>query len=905
MIRFYKGQLVERNDLDIHVASEHILAGEDLWDTGKAYFRKYVSDDAVIRLLPVADKKEHQICYAYQDSEANRELRMLKELSGHQEALQFQDIYPEIKEVIVCGCNELAFRFVRYLEEQQISVKVAGKYWEYFGYESSVDFDGDESHKLVIYAEELLPTAGGLYQNVITSVSPVFECIDRIYETNISEGRIKDTKGNLEEILEKLRGKAVVLLGTDVNAQDTYDFLYGKGIDICCFAECKDTEMRNIHRTLLGKNVVVMEEIMKNKPEGIVIECSDKNSALGTENLELFDYYGYVRNEQFILLRDYAEVPCSNLLHVLKGKKVLFAGDERLCEMMSEFLFEKEQGDIETVYVELSQCKTMKATDILCVVNPWFDLASLTMTENPKAWCFRETLSKEGIVSYTDYFAQVRTLVDVDLYRNRGREKYAIGQLNPKGILLGRIEAFSGNVFFRGVLDGHPDILHLGYTIWNNNLLLYCIRLAGEKSEKIFKSFKRMCNEEFAFRLEEEFICWDTFEKSLKRLLSLKEAFTSQELFVIFHIAFAEMVCGYKITGLDQKIIYWEPHMFLRENFPFLAKWLESEQINGQTVCMHRDMLVRAGSMYNHHQLLGLNDLQPILNVAEIVDDTTYEYWEEFHVRFEDIKLHPQKELSRICGRLGISWSDTLLKVTEHGEIYNYLGIFNFEIKPVFNKYEEWLSEFDRFRISVTNSLFQKKYGYTYEDCMMFSRKELQEMFLKEFRFQKKLRFAQERDRTAYFLRTYRRVMNRLWEVRKSMVIHDIVPVFGEIELGNSTTKKKKKADIANQKELGKLLEFVRGQERLVLYGTGKDCEGLLKHLEEAEQSNLIFSDLKAEYTDMTFHGRKVVAPRELCETYRDYKILITSSKFHEGMRQWLEDRGVAKDRITCNIFRL
>ena len=109
MIRFYKGQLVERNDLDIHVASEHILAGEDLWDTGKAYFRKYVSDDAVIRLLPVADKKEHQICYAYQDSEANRELRMLKELSGHQEALQFQDIYPEIKEVIVCGMSYMAW----------------------------------------------------------------------------------------------------------------------------------------------------------------------------------------------------------------------------------------------------------------------------------------------------------------------------------------------------------------------------------------------------------------------------------------------------------------------------------------------------------------------------------------------------------------------------------------------------------------------------------------------------------------------------------------------------------------------------------------------------------------------------------------------------------------------------
>lgn len=858
----------------------------------------------------MVNEEQQVICYVYQDGEANRELRMLKELGDNREALQFHDIFPEIRDVVVCGCNELAYYFVKYLEGQQIPVVVTGKYWDFFGYKAEAGVAMDDAHKLIVYAEEIISATADLYQTVIKSASPEFECIDKIYEANVLAGKIKNTEGDLDALLEKIRGKEIVILGTDAKAQDTYDFLYGNGIDIYCFTEWKE-EKKSIRRTLLGKPVLSVKEAVNSKKDAVFIECDDKNSVLGTENIEILDYYGYKRNKRLFLIRDYSEVPCTNLLHVLKGKKVFFAGEERLCAMLLQYLREKEQGDIDLAYIELDQCMALRETDILCAVNPWFDRTCVTMRENPRVWHFWKTLAQEESVFHTDYFSQVRILVEVDLYRNRGKEKYSIKELCPKGILLGRIPAHNGNVFFRGILDGHPNILkwgYRGYNVLNNNLFLYCIRLAGEKAEDIMSVFKKMYREEFAFQSEKEFSCWDKFEESANAMLSLKESFTSQELFVIFHISFAEMLCGYKQIDLNTKVVYWEPHKFPREDFPYLERWLEDERINGKTVLILRDMMVRTGSMYQYSHKWYRDSLarEPGIYVEEVVeDDITCQRWKEFHMRFEDIKLHPQRQLRKFCTRIGIPWSDTMLRVTDNGRPWGYEQIFDFDIKPVFNKNEEVLSEFDRFRISIVNSPYQKRYGYTYENCMKFSRKELQAMFLKPYRFQEILRFKNGKDKTAYFLRTYQIFMKQLWKVRTHMVMDDIVPEFEEVEIGESITEKKQEAELIGRKELDKLLRFVREEELLVLYGTGRDCEGLLGHLDEKEQEKFVFSDLKAEYMEKSFHGRQVAAPRELNGRYKDYKILITSSQFCDDMRQRLEDMGVAEERITCNRFQL
>lgn len=906
MIRLYDRKTIWSDDLETSITSEYILAGKNLWNEGKEYFKREISEDtANIQMIPVVDKKNEICCYAYQDREADRELRMLKELEKTADALLFQDVYPQIQEVTVYGCNELAYRFVRYLETQQIAVKTVGKYWGCFGYEEDGKSDVHDAYELSVYAEGMMLGGTDLYQTVIRSVSPEFECIDRVYEANVAAGRIKDAEGNLNEFLDRLRGKEIVLLGTDCRTQDTYDFLYEHGIDICCFAEWGKAGKNNIHRTLLGKKVESVEKIINSKADAVFIDSSETNGALGTDSVEIFDYYGFGRNEQFFLIRDYGEIPCTNLFHVLKDKKVFFVGDEQICSLLTDYL--GKAGNINSVYVKFPLSEAVEETDIFCVVNPWFDYWGKTLKSNPKVWAFQEALIKQELVSYTEYFSRIQVLVQADLYRGRERKKYDIKGICPKGILLGKIPPVSGNVFFRGILDGHPNILKWTYTAINNNLFLYCIRLAGERAENILRVFKKMCQEELAFRMEDEFTCWDEFERRIKELLSSKEFFTSQELFVILHIAYAEMLCGYKITDLHQKIIYWEPHHFLRSDIPFMAQWLEDADIYGHTICIHRDMVVWTGSNYKFYagKPSARFFLPGMLPEEVMAEEPACRYWEEFHVRFEDLKLHPQRELRRLCDRLGIPWSDTMLRVTEQGQERGYEGIYGFDWKPVFNQYEEFLSGFDRVRISMIGSLYQKKYGYLYESCEGFSRRELQEMFLKEFRFQEELSFDSQKEEKAYFLHMQKALRRLLWEVRKHTVMDTVVPVFKKVQIGETIAEKKEKAKFAGWKEWDRLLEFIRKQEKLVLYGTGRDCEGLLEHLDEEEQSGLIFSDLKAEYTEMFFHDRRVVAPGELLEKFTDYRILITSSQYYETMQRKLEDLGVMSDRIVCNKYQL
>ena len=105
MIRFCSKKLIESNDMDITIISEDMSVERNLWDDVRKIFRQHVSyDEANVIMIPIMNMNSEVVCYAYQDSEANRELRMLKELEKNMDILQFKDVFPEIREVIVCGC---------------------------------------------------------------------------------------------------------------------------------------------------------------------------------------------------------------------------------------------------------------------------------------------------------------------------------------------------------------------------------------------------------------------------------------------------------------------------------------------------------------------------------------------------------------------------------------------------------------------------------------------------------------------------------------------------------------------------------------------------------------------------------------------------------------------------------
>lgn len=799
MLRFCGKGITKSDGTQTVIAEECVAFNQSLWKKGREYFRCGICDDVdIIRLLPVVNEKQELVCYAYQDDEANRELRMLKELGKAKEAMQFEDVFPGIRNVVIYGCNEMSYFFVKYLEDRKIAVSVIGRYWDYMGYTETKN-DVCEEGTLIVCAEDIFQCMD-LDQMTCRSVSAEFECIDKIYEANVKAGIIKDTED--EDIWSRLRGKEILILRTFLKAQDTYDLLCEHGIDIAGFVE--DCGVVSEGKTLLGKRVVGLGQAVRLWKDAIFIDCIDNNSALGNKYVELLDYYGYERNKQFFFISDYADVPFSNLIHVLYGKKVLLTGDVCLCNMLVEYLYSVEKGNVEVTYIRLGQEVSEEEDGIRCLVVPCIRMQYKGLANSEAG--LRDTLTDMKFNNYTEYFIRHRAIALIDRYLNADKEKYTVSELTPKGILLGRIPPRSGNVFFKGILDGHPDILLISDgsdgSDFNNDLFYYCIRLAGCDADEILPAFWKMYDadcigKERAFaRKNESFINIERFEKSFKRLTCGKKSFTSQELFIMFHIAYTEMWGGKQYSDVSRLVIYWEPHYISRDEFPFLALWLEDKKVNGRTVILRRDNMALAGSLcemmvkisdsrYTVQGIYSAMFREEMDNVS-IGQRCSYQYWMEHKLRFEDIKVSPRDKLIEICEWFGISWSDSMLKTTRNGEGWEWFGAADFDLRPVFKKSEAFFSEFDRFRISVACAPYQKKYGYTYENCMKFSRKELWELFLKPFFFVEQKIFALSS-------RDYRKICEQmkwnLWKVRKHMVLDDICPEFERFGLKSVSGK--------------------------------------------------------------------------------------------------------------------
>lgn len=702
------------------------------------------------------------------------------------------------------------------------------------------------------------------------------------------------------------------LLGNSVWEQDAYDWLFANGVDISGFVFGGEDWYGADY--FLGKKRVSVSEVMNCGKNAVVINCMDENGALGLEMGEYYYYYcGLERNEQYFMLRDYVNVPHNNLVHVLKGKMVLLVGDEMFCRMLAGYLENIEQGEIHVRYGELSDSRKMEETAVICAVYP----NNISMSVGKKGKAFQDTVTGMGDARITWYFSDPSALVAVDHYRNRALQKYSLPQLKPKGILLGSFAYLSGNVFVSGIMDGHPNMIVPLEGIFTDSLWYYSILLAAEKTEDILERLASALRDEYRqSEITDCFPHWDIFKSSVEKWLLQKESFSSQELFMIFVASYTEMLTGEKITDLSSKVVYWEPHLYHRTKFCYLAKWLGSEGINGQTMILRRDNIARWGSLYNYirKEKSALRaELETISYMCkEDWLNSSHEailnkHWQIFTMRFEDIKLHPREELTKVCERMKIPWSDTMLHTTICGKPSVFLGSKDFTLRPVFDRREKYFSLFDQFRISVLSAPYQKKYGYPYVDCRKFSRAELWELFLKKFRFQSGRQFDASRDMVNHCLKIYAELRSQLWEARKHAVLDDIVPQFGSVEIDKpleiaEKNAAQKKTDANTKREkLEQLASLVRQQEKLILYGTGRDCDGLLNFLSESEQNRLLYCDRKASYGAYIYRGKKVIAPSRLCGEYKEYMILITSSMYATSIQWELEDMGVAPERIICN----
>lgn len=733
--------------IDAAICREYVLLDDDVWMNAREIFKTKSHDVHKLTLLPVLDKDYQLICFAYQDEDANREIRMLRELLETEGVLQFTDVFPNYQCVKIHEFNELAFLFAEYVRKQNIMVHVKGAMWQ--GFFESAECQAPEYECLNIYAEGTWEKTHNWKENLLRSVSVEFECIDKVYEANIENNLIKDAAGDYTALLERLRGEdEVILCGTDMRAQDAYDFLVGNGIEVSGFA-VDELNARNLHK-IFGKRILGLSEALCTCKAPIFIDCTSRHSAWGFGRVDFYDYIGCKRNERFFMLRDYIEVPASNLLNSLRDKELVLTGDRYLCNKLYGYFMQKNilvagylAGTEENYQAEnmpewsgeVVHGNLMGIIVVPICRNSVKKASSLWEELMQRRVDLMAYLGEKQIDNVTDYFSNMIPFINIE---KETRLKYAEECWKPKKIVVGTANNYSGNDFFKSLLDSHPSILYMDYCDLNYNLFWICVRLSTECAENILPLFWK-----FIEGNEESIVNRTAFTEKMQELLARKSKFTSQELFVMLHVAYMRMFEAEPVAdSLRNKVIYWEPHFIERNELYECVEWLGTEEIPCDTIKVVRNSVQQKGTTFKAPWCIegGVRKAYYTALQCLYIDRKVYEYSDKLVVRFEDLKCHPADTLREVCDRWGIEWSDLLMQTTRRGQEHRYTDavhtVSGFDLGPVYNSYENFFSEFDRLRLTLVHALWQKEYGYSYVDPNQFARKELQEMFLKEFRFE-------------------------------------------------------------------------------------------------------------------------------------------------------------------------
>ncbi len=901
----------------------HLVFDNSVWEQGKRYFDQH----GTIKSVLVTDTQGRPVCLAWQDKMANQELRMLDELVHTEDALPFEAYYPQCDGVIIHGCNELSYQTALYLQTRNIPVALAGPFWEF------LDIAGAEetafSHPLEIYAEGTWEHSGEPWLEATRTVSVEFDCIFKLYMENVKAGKICNTSKTVDEFLGILRKRNVILLGTDAETQDAYDFLAGHDIEIAGFLN-GETDREGMK--LLGKDILVYNDLRRFS-DCVLIDCHNENSVLGGE-LDYYAYQGFRRDEDYFYLKDYMAVPSTKLAHLLRNAAVVLIGDKLLCRRVRRFLIKNGKPENEVLFYEDIDGKIDEASS-------WLGVPVVLRNYNTMSWyrwmkevrACKKALSEKCIGNYTDYFTSFESFIGMEV-----TEPQALPQeLRPKGVLLGCININSGNIFSHDCLDNHPNILHLGFTFLESHLFHYCLRLSEVEKTDIMRTFWTLITPELGSRFAAIFPQKDVFDQACEELLKKAgERPTSQELFVILCVAYSRMM-GRPAGNIADYYIWWEPHYVSRDKMQLYAYWLNEANITGFFVYGKRNAVTVRGSIFRHFDrefvaadLLDNNSrtlITDLFNMTGIyLKPIQVPGWQAVVNRFEDIKLKPRETWGKFCNALGIPWSDTLLETTKWGKRSAYQldsnVVAGYDIKPVYNTYPEYLSALDQLRLCIYSADFQREFGYPYVSCLRFTRKELQELFLKEFKIEKRLRFRDAQDCTEYYLKRAVLMQEYLRELYNRSVFEQIEEAdAGERYLeedGNvrklrqygimETRGKAQKPTEMHPKVkelLADILSVLNSRDKVVLYGLGLDADWLVRHLDSRIQEKLVFCDKKAQNGPVTYLGREVIAPEKLPGAYRDYDIIVMPASCWEAIETELKSLGVEESRIFSNKLPL
>ena len=749
------------------VRKEYLIWDNEIWKNAREYCKKHPGSGTEY-LIPVLDQNKHLYCFAYEDMDANREIRMLRELTELSNALQFTDVYPEYKCVKIHEFNELAFYFAMYLDQLGVPVEVNSAMWQDL-------FNGQKCEALdyeylTIYAEGVNKKKFGWKANLLRSVSVEFECIDKVYEENLQRGYIKDADGDCKSLIAKLKeSDSIAIVGIDIEAQDACDYLMKEGVGICCFV----SDHKILGQRLLDKPVLSFKECVKEYGKHSIIGCSTN----GLYSVDYLDYLGYERNKNFFLLKDYVQVRGNSLKTVLQNKKLVLIGDIFLCEKLVDYYKHNIDGEYQFLDTSNEQMRKTKL-EVADKNDLEKDVLILVVVPEYLGWTWKAVgeeksniisyLNANNFINYTDYFSYAKTWIVLE---SEVKSKYLSDDLQVHKIVLGSIEGSNGSYFFKGLLDHHPQIMLMTYEEFDTDLFWFCIRLSGKTAKEIIAEFELMfCSVWWLVKSEWKRSFKDAFIKKLSYLLADSLCcYTSQQLFILFHIAYMG-VYGRSIENLEEMIIYWSPHLSAIEIERYV-QWLNADNVPCCIVNVVRNICMSKGSRIKGVLEMNWADVYSAYGIAieHYAEGIDVGVIDRIVLRFEDIKLYPRETLSELCSKIGVPWSETLMSTTrDNGRAWVYDNgrkcIQDFDLTPVYNNYEEYFSEFDRFRITLICASWQKKYGYPYVDIRTFSRRDLQEIFLKDFRFASKVIFDSDKSKLDFCIALQRNIK---WLIQK------------------------------------------------------------------------------------------------------------------------------------------
>ena len=139
-------------------------------------------------------------------------------------------------------------------------------------------------------------------------------------------------------------------------------------------------------------------------------------------------------------------------------------------------------------------------------------------------------------------------------------------------------------------------------------------------------------------------------------------------------------------------------------------------------------------------------------------------------------------------------------------------------------------------------------------------------------------------------------VPNSTYRYLKSKDINVILQ--GELE-----RKKKGKVLPKRAEQLEQIRELIDVTGMAILYGIGKDAEGIVSFLSEQEKKKVLFCDKKALSQTKVFENVSVITPSELFAYYSDKGVYITSTLYGKEIFEELMDGGIQCSHIIFNQY--